>query len=538
MAENCFCHFNGYVVKDADARKRLDLIENYVTPQMYGAAADGVTDDTEAIQSAINESSNVLIPEGTYAINGTIMLTGGKTIKMQNKAVLVKTEASSNNDPVVWITGDNNSIIGSGMMNSMIKAEVATPFGVLLIGDKGVEATPVNATYNTITEIGVEGAVYGGNATGTPIRSVYICCADGYEKAVFFNTLNNMYIARANDGLYLEGNANANIINNIQFRGVGNSKNLSGAAIHLKRASDRLYPLENIITNAFHHQSTDAISLFIDGGVVYNAIQNIVCEQGGTTAKGIVVSDADNKSTGNDISVIDNCGGGNTISENFYENNSVKRRGFESVRNFRTTNFVRRNENIQISEKAFDISGVTDGNHVKLITVDTKSLVRGRSLTVELDVKCAGPQLNSKLWGAYATARYHIIGNASGSVSVKTISALSDYDLFNAPIVSGNKVIFSVRFPKFTGSAVGNAIYCDYRISGEDGTWTVTEHKTPETVADPVRVGSCAMQTTANGATENRPGAAISGQMYFDTTLKKPIWFNGSAWVDATGATV
>ena len=28
------------------------------------------------------------------------------------------------------------------------------------------------------------------------------------------------------------------------------------------------------------------------------------------------------------------------------------------------------------------------------------------------------------------------------------------------------------------------------------------------------------------------------GYQYFDTTLSKPIWWNGTAWVDATGATV
>lgn len=50
--------------------------------------------------------------------------------------------------------------------------------------------------------------------------------------------------------------------------------------------------------------------------------------------------------------------------------------------------------------------------------------------------------------------------------------------------------------------------------------------------------------------TANRPNKAFvglpydsgwSGYLYFDTTLAaggKPIWWNGSAWVDATGATV
>ena len=35
--------------------------------------------------------------------------------------------------------------------------------------------------------------------------------------------------------------------------------------------------------------------------------------------------------------------------------------------------------------------------------------------------------------------------------------------------------------------------------------------------------------------TNNRPQNPIIGQCYFDTTLNKPVWFNGSVWVDALG---
>lgn len=42
-----------------------------------------------------------------------------------------------------------------------------------------------------------------------------------------------------------------------------------------------------------------------------------------------------------------------------------------------------------------------------------------------------------------------------------------------------------------------------------------------------------------SGTTENRPSAPAAGQMYFDLTLGKPVWWNGSDfWVDATGASV
>ena len=33
--------------------------------------------------------------------------------------------------------------------------------------------------------------------------------------------------------------------------------------------------------------------------------------------------------------------------------------------------------------------------------------------------------------------------------------------------------------------------------------------------------------------TGNRPASADIGTQYFDTTLNKPIWWNGSMWVDS-----
>lgn len=41
-----------------------------------------------------------------------------------------------------------------------------------------------------------------------------------------------------------------------------------------------------------------------------------------------------------------------------------------------------------------------------------------------------------------------------------------------------------------------------------------------------------------SGTTVDRPICGVIGFKYFDTTLGKPIYWNGTAWVDATGATV
>ena len=51
--------------------------------------------------------------------------------------------------------------------------------------------------------------------------------------------------------------------------------------------------------------------------------------------------------------------------------------------------------------------------------------------------------------------------------------------------------------------------------------------------ADGVEAG-----TLRSGATADRPTGIPTGFCYLDTTLNKPIWYTGSGWVDATGASV
>ena len=43
---------------------------------------------------------------------------------------------------------------------------------------------------------------------------------------------------------------------------------------------------------------------------------------------------------------------------------------------------------------------------------------------------------------------------------------------------------------------------------------------------------------TANGATTARPVSPVIGQFYYDTTIGKPIWWNGTLWKDAQNNTV
>lgn len=44
--------------------------------------------------------------------------------------------------------------------------------------------------------------------------------------------------------------------------------------------------------------------------------------------------------------------------------------------------------------------------------------------------------------------------------------------------------------------------------------------------------------TPLSGPTGSRPGSPVTGEMYFDTSLDIPIWWNSTAWVNASGTPV
>lgn len=64
---------------------KLKAIKDYVTPQMYGAVGDGITNDTTAFINALANSDTVFIPEGTYLLENTIYLSQNKCLFGENR---------------------------------------------------------------------------------------------------------------------------------------------------------------------------------------------------------------------------------------------------------------------------------------------------------------------------------------------------------------------------------------------------------------------------------------------------------------------
>lgn len=84
---------------------KLVTVKDYVTPEMYGAAGDGVTDDTAAVQSAISSGADTVLLLGTYLITAQLAAAGSQKIMGVPGATLLWDE----------VNGENSLITGSGL---------------------------------------------------------------------------------------------------------------------------------------------------------------------------------------------------------------------------------------------------------------------------------------------------------------------------------------------------------------------------------------------------------------------------------------
>lgn len=85
----------------------LPKIKNeYVTPQMYGAKGDGETDDTEAIQNALNSGKPVYIPEGVYITSDSLLIPNNTDVFGDGKNSIIRNTATAGSKRSVIAIGD------------------------------------------------------------------------------------------------------------------------------------------------------------------------------------------------------------------------------------------------------------------------------------------------------------------------------------------------------------------------------------------------------------------------------------------------
>lgn len=103
-----------------------------VSVKDFGAVGDGVTDDTAAIQAAIDSGYSVYVPQGTYKTTSTITISGDKV------------EFVCARNTLIYYYGTNVAMLLTGTSHKITLGEIVAPNGTNVIKFYNLEYAQIN----------------------------------------------------------------------------------------------------------------------------------------------------------------------------------------------------------------------------------------------------------------------------------------------------------------------------------------------------------------------------------------------------------
>lgn len=177
----------------------------YVTPQMYGAKGDGISDDTSFIQSALDSGKAVIFPSGIYLVSKTIEITDDKTVI---GCGLTNTTITSNGGASIFnITGKNNLVKNIGIKGRINTSVLTKPsYGINLAYNGGGEDSR-----NTLSNVEIYYFATGVSMTNNTRSCVLNDCKISWcDKAINCvgtdNNFNNILVSFCKNGITLYNN--------------------------------------------------------------------------------------------------------------------------------------------------------------------------------------------------------------------------------------------------------------------------------------------------------------------------------------------
>lgn len=270
-----------------------EIRDLYITPKSYGAVGDGITDDTTAIQMAINAAMKtggaVYFPEGVYVITDTIKIS-----TLANKE---------------WEEVKNVHIRGAGSSRTVFKAKITSKPAFLYENvNNGNFSNSVAESFSIIPFSDDYNYKFDGikliNAVGNIYRDIIVSLAN---IGVLLTTNKNTSISEKNTG-YTEQNVFEDVrisaVKGVVFNAGDNSLRASFHGNVFERVS---------ITANSNNTGVKTVAISLESGYIYNCTFNIKTFQSGANSHLLYINTPCGINTGT-ISFEDFTGDGVKIS--------------------------------------------------------------------------------------------------------------------------------------------------------------------------------------------------------------------------------
>lgn len=576
IPENCVLQFDGgslsngtIVGNNTKIKTELEKIFNNVTingnwnvveahPEWFGALPDGIYDCTDAIQKTINSFDVTKLNNGVYFINSTIQLRSNVVIFGEKGKTTIKSPTTKEFDV--------NDLPDANTLPYVFYSEKAVKVlfkGIsFILGDYyngiGFKQTVNGNTDEWDAKIYIDNCHFEHGYRAVSIERTYRECR-------IIDSIS--YYACGDYAFFMEGTDNSihnSTVGSCQQGGIYLSQNsrISNCKVFIANKAWR-YKYDDVTPRSKY-------AVYISGS--YCNVTGLDIQQ--NCANGIYIEGHDNY-----VQAILNANGYQRDKQSSVLCANAVLSGFTFL--YSTYNVLSKYSLLYLDNKLYILSDVYDTGNDSFLNI--KYLFDSISYTLDIYIKVPTKygklivrdtkwaNLNTYQWYSKNTDPYPSEAVDAEFISSNvltlpnTLIGTKTYDKFGNELTWSKsdwlnpdgslvtKVIFASKLNDFTKN---NTIYNIVRyidLKGE--TLTIPENSVLNFIGGAIGNGTIIRNKTKvinlnvdriilsgtwfdSGITSNRPTNVLVGFQYFDTTVNKPIFWDGSKWIDATGATV
>lgn len=266
----------------------------FVTPEMYGAVGDGVTDDKTAIQSAVNSGRRVVFSEGK-----TYLITPDADTRIHAGIILPSNAYLDLNNATLKIAP--NDYVGYAILSIESASNIVIRNGII-IGDR-------NGHTGTSGEWGHGISLEGGSHVFIENVQIYDCWGDGINIGGLgplseYVYINSVFVSNSRRNAICVERVTDLIVENSTFINSHGTNPQSGIAIETNNSNDTVTRTKFVHCTTYGHSGeTAAYATLHSSGTVY--FDNCVIEN--SSNYGIGFRCMGNDATVSDRFIINNC---------------------------------------------------------------------------------------------------------------------------------------------------------------------------------------------------------------------------------------